>query len=112
MEEAVRDVDQEIKREQRATHEIVRAMPAVKQEKYFSIMAASEQLLQVRGQLCHASKRQECVAAVVTFSSFSLLPQELAVLQEELDILNKKRQDYESVRKGARKKIQHLKRRN
>ncbi|TWW70547.1 Intraflagellar transport protein 74 -like protein [Takifugu flavidus] len=67
LEEAVRDVDQEIKREQRATHEIVRAMPAVKQEKYFSIMAASEQLLQ-----------------------------ELAVLQEELDILNKKRQDYES----------------
>ncbi|XP_003968254.1 intraflagellar transport protein 74 homolog isoform X1 [Takifugu rubripes] len=67
LEEAVRDVDQEIKREQRATHEIVRAMPAVKQEKYFSIMAASEQLLQ-----------------------------ELAVLQEELDILNKRRQDYES----------------
>lgn len=50
LEEAVRDVDQEIKREQRATHEIVRAMPAVKQEKYFSIMAASEQLLQVRGE--------------------------------------------------------------
>ncbi|CAF92506.1 unnamed protein product, partial [Tetraodon nigroviridis] len=67
LEEAVRDIDEEIKREQQATNEMVRSMPAAKQEKYFSIMGTSEDLLQ-----------------------------ELAVLQEELDILLKKKEDYES----------------
>lgn len=42
----------------------------------------------------------------------SLLSQELAVLQEELDILNKKRQDCESVRSGAGQQKQHLMRSN
>lgn len=112
LEEAVRDVDQEIKREQRATHDIVRAMPAEKQEQYFSVMAASEQLLQVGAELGHASRPQQavscgacwpqgCVPTGLTFSSPFLSSQELAVLQEELDILNKKRQDCESVRNGA-----------
>lgn len=51
LEEAVRDIDQEIKREQQATNEIVQSMPAAKKEKYFSIMATSEELLQVLWQL-------------------------------------------------------------
>lgn len=47
LEEAIQDIDQEIKREQQATNEIVQSMPSAKQEKYFSIMATSEELLQV-----------------------------------------------------------------
>lgn len=62
LEEAVRDIDQEIKREQRATDEIVQAMPAAKQEKYFSIMATSEELLQVLSQIYHPHKCQESVS--------------------------------------------------
>lgn len=47
LEEAIQDIDQEIKREQQATNEIVQSMPSAKQEKYFSIMATNEELLQV-----------------------------------------------------------------
>ncbi|XP_072234889.1 intraflagellar transport protein 74 homolog [Leuresthes tenuis] len=65
-EEAIRALEEETKRERRVADEVVQAMPAAKQEKYFTMTTANEELLQ-----------------------------ELAVLQEELDILVTRKEDYE-----------------
>ncbi|CAJ1081947.1 intraflagellar transport protein 74 homolog [Xyrichtys novacula] len=66
-EEAIRAIEEEIKRERRVADEIIQQMPAVKQEKYFTMTTANEELLQ-----------------------------ELTVLQEELDILVTRKEDYEA----------------
>ncbi|GLD54961.1 intraflagellar transport protein 74 homolog, partial [Lates japonicus] len=66
-EEAIRAIEEEIRRERRVTDEVVQSMPAAKQEKYFTMATANEDLLQ-----------------------------ELAVLQEELDILITRKEDYEA----------------
>ncbi|XP_041823560.1 intraflagellar transport protein 74 homolog [Melanotaenia boesemani] len=65
-EEAIRAIEEEIRREWRVADEVVQAMPAPKQDKYFTMTAANEELLQ-----------------------------ELAVFQEELDILVTKKEAYE-----------------
>lgn len=46
-EEAIRAIEDEIRRERRVADEVVQAMPAAKQEKYFSMTTANEELLQV-----------------------------------------------------------------
>lgn len=46
-EETIRAIDEDIHRERQAADEVVQAMPAAKQEKYFTTMAANEELLQV-----------------------------------------------------------------
>ncbi|XP_075941547.1 intraflagellar transport protein 74 homolog isoform X2 [Anarhichas minor] len=66
-EEAIRAIEEEIRRERRVADEVVQSMPAVKQEKYFTMTTANEELLQ-----------------------------ELAVLQEELDILMTRKEDYDA----------------
>ncbi|XP_018529147.1 LOW QUALITY PROTEIN: intraflagellar transport protein 74 homolog [Lates calcarifer] len=66
-EEAIRAIEEEIRRERRVADEVVQSMPAAKQEKYFTMATANEDLLQ-----------------------------ELAVLQEELDILMTRKEDYEA----------------
>ncbi|XP_074550125.1 intraflagellar transport protein 74 homolog [Halichoeres trimaculatus] len=66
-EEAIRAIEEEIRRERRVADEIVQQMPAAKQEKYFTMTTANEELLQ-----------------------------ELTVLQEELDILITRKEDYEA----------------
>ncbi|KAM9332141.1 intraflagellar transport protein 74 homolog isoform 1-T3 [Pholidichthys leucotaenia] len=66
-EEAIGTLEEEIRRERRVAEEVVQAMPAPKQEKYFTMTAANEELLQ-----------------------------ELSVLQEELDILITRKEDYEA----------------
>ncbi|XP_070842005.1 intraflagellar transport protein 74 homolog [Chaetodon trifascialis] len=66
-EEAIRAVEEEIRRERRVADEVIQAMPAAKQDKYFTMTTANEELLQ-----------------------------ELAVLQEELDILITRKEDYEA----------------
>ncbi|XP_076617570.1 intraflagellar transport protein 74 homolog [Chaetodon auriga] len=66
-EEAIRAVEEEIRRERRVADEVIQAMPSAKQEKYFTMTTANEELLQ-----------------------------ELAVLQEELDILITRKEDYEA----------------
>ncbi|XP_070709026.1 intraflagellar transport protein 74 homolog [Pempheris klunzingeri] len=66
-EEAIRAIEEEIRRERRVTDEVIQAMPAAKQEKYFSMTTANEELLQ-----------------------------ELTILQEELDILITRKEDYEA----------------
>nr|XP_046226601.1 intraflagellar transport protein 74 homolog [Scatophagus argus]XP_046226602.1 intraflagellar transport protein 74 homolog [Scatophagus argus] len=66
-EEAIRAIEEEIRKERRVADEVVQAMPAAKQEKYFTMTTANEELLQ-----------------------------ELAVLQEDLDILITRKEDYET----------------
>uniref|UniRef100_A0A1A8MWW1 Intraflagellar transport 74 homolog n=1 Tax=Nothobranchius pienaari TaxID=704102 RepID=A0A1A8MWW1_9TELE len=66
-EEAVRVIDEEISKERRVADEVVQAMPALNQEKYFTMTAANKQLLH-----------------------------ELAVLQEELDSLLTRKGDSEA----------------
>ncbi|KAM3849245.1 intraflagellar transport protein 74 homolog, partial [Diretmus argenteus] len=66
-EEAIRMIDEEIRREKRVADEVVKAMPAAKQEKYGALTAANEELLQ-----------------------------ELSVRQEELDVLLTRKEAYEA----------------
>uniref|UniRef100_A0A3Q3E067 Intraflagellar transport 74 n=1 Tax=Hippocampus comes TaxID=109280 RepID=A0A3Q3E067_HIPCM len=65
--DAIRAIEEEIKKERRVAEEIVQAMPAAKQEKYFTMTTANEELLQ-----------------------------ELALLQEELDALLTRKEEYEA----------------
>ncbi|KAK2886278.1 intraflagellar transport protein 74 homolog isoform X1 [Channa argus] len=65
-EEAIRAIEEEIRRERRVADEVVQSMSAAKQEKYFTMVSTNEELLQ-----------------------------ELTVLQEELDILVTRKEDYE-----------------
>ncbi|XP_034717860.1 intraflagellar transport protein 74 homolog isoform X2 [Etheostoma cragini] len=66
-EEAIRQIEEGIRRERRVADEVVQAMSATKQEKYFTMTTANEELLQ-----------------------------ELTVLQEELDILITRKEDYDA----------------
>ncbi|XP_013879137.1 intraflagellar transport protein 74 homolog [Austrofundulus limnaeus] len=66
-EEEIRAVEEEIRRERWAAEEVIQAMPAADQKRYFSMTTENEELLQ-----------------------------ELTVLQEELDILVTKKKDYEA----------------
>ncbi|KAM8822358.1 intraflagellar transport protein 74 homolog [Spinachia spinachia] len=66
-EEAIRAMEEEIRRERRVADEVIQAMPATEQEKYFTMKTANEELLQ-----------------------------ELTVLQEELDILMTRKEDYDA----------------
>uniref|UniRef100_A0A8D2ZRU3 Intraflagellar transport protein 74-like n=1 Tax=Scophthalmus maximus TaxID=52904 RepID=A0A8D2ZRU3_SCOMX len=66
-EEAIRAVDEGIRRERQVADEVVQSMPAAKQEKYLTMASANEELLQ-----------------------------ELTVLQEEVDHLVTRKEDYEA----------------
>ncbi|XP_029004813.1 intraflagellar transport protein 74 homolog isoform X2 [Betta splendens] len=66
-EEAIRVMEEDIRRERRVADEVVQSMSAAKQEKYFTMATTNEELLQ-----------------------------ELTVLQEELDILITRKEDYEA----------------
>ncbi|XP_077591704.1 intraflagellar transport protein 74 homolog [Stigmatopora nigra] len=66
-EDAIRLIEEEIKKERRVAEEIVQAMPAAKQEKYFTMTTDNEELLQ-----------------------------ELALLQEELDTMLTRKEEYEA----------------
>lgn len=46
-EEAIRAIEEEIRRERRVADEVIQAMPAAKQDKYFTMTRANEELLQV-----------------------------------------------------------------
>uniref|UniRef100_A0A3Q2DE86 Intraflagellar transport 74 n=2 Tax=Cyprinodon variegatus TaxID=28743 RepID=A0A3Q2DE86_CYPVA len=65
-EEVIEAIEEEIRRERQVADEVIQAMPSAKREKYFSMTTANEELLQ-----------------------------ELAVLQEELDLLATRKEDYE-----------------
>ncbi|KAJ0022728.1 hypothetical protein NQD34_014862 [Periophthalmus magnuspinnatus] len=65
-EEAIRAVEENIRKERRVAEQMVQSMPSAKQEKYYTMTANNEELLQ-----------------------------ELAVLQEELDILLTRKEDYD-----------------
>lgn len=46
-EEQIKAVEEEIRKERQMADRVVQSMPAAKQEKYFSMAATNEQLLQV-----------------------------------------------------------------
>lgn len=46
-EEAIRMIEEEIRKERRVADEVIQAMPAAKQDKYFTMTTANEELLQV-----------------------------------------------------------------
>ncbi|XP_054893424.1 intraflagellar transport protein 74 homolog [Poeciliopsis prolifica] len=66
-EEVIRAIEEEIRRERQVAEEVVQAMPSAKRDEYFSMTTTNEELLQ-----------------------------ELAVLQEELDVLVTRKEDYET----------------
>ncbi|XP_028290795.1 intraflagellar transport protein 74 homolog [Gouania willdenowi] len=66
-EEAVRSIEERIRRERSRADEVINTMPQSKQEKYFTMTAANEELLQA-----------------------------LSVLHEELDVLISRKEDYEA----------------
>ncbi|KAM8882263.1 intraflagellar transport protein 74 homolog [Synchiropus picturatus] len=66
-EEAIRAIEEEVKKERRAADKVVQSMPTAKQEKYFAMTSDNEGLLQ-----------------------------SLSVLQEELDVLLTRKEDYEA----------------
>ncbi|XP_043959816.1 intraflagellar transport protein 74 homolog isoform X2 [Gambusia affinis] len=66
-EEVVRAIEEEIGRERQVAEEVVQAMPSAKRDKYFAMTTTNEELLQ-----------------------------ELAVLQEELDVLVTRKENYET----------------
>lgn len=47
-EEAIKAVEEEIRKERSVADEVVQAMPVTKREKYFNLTAANEELLQVK----------------------------------------------------------------
>uniref|UniRef100_A0A8C4DPL3 Intraflagellar transport 74 n=1 Tax=Dicentrarchus labrax TaxID=13489 RepID=A0A8C4DPL3_DICLA len=67
-EEAIRAIEEEIRRERRVADEVVQSMPAAKQEKYFTMTTANEELLQLFylslscvQELAHSHIKQEMV---------------------------------------------------
>ncbi|XP_068199717.1 intraflagellar transport protein 74 homolog [Antennarius striatus] len=80
-EEAIRATEEEIGRERRVADEVIQAMPTAKQEKYFNMTAANEELLQ-----------------------------EMAVLQEELDILTSRKEEHEAelAHSDIKQEVVHL----
>lgn len=46
-EEAIRAIEEEIRRERQVADEVIQAMPAAKQETYFAMTTANDDLLQV-----------------------------------------------------------------
>ncbi|XP_076014139.1 intraflagellar transport protein 74 homolog [Genypterus blacodes] len=89
-EEAINLIQEEIKRERQVADEAVQAMPADKQEKYFSLTAANEDLLQelsvhqeeldilltrkdvYKAEMAHCQIKQEVVRLHVTLSSLEM----------------------------------------
>uniref|UniRef100_A0A665VM31 Intraflagellar transport 74 n=1 Tax=Echeneis naucrates TaxID=173247 RepID=A0A665VM31_ECHNA len=65
-EEAIRAIEQEIKRERRVADEVIHSMPPAKQEKYFTIATANDELLQ---ELAHSQIKQEVVRLHETLSA-------------------------------------------
>uniref|UniRef100_A0A3Q3N6V6 Intraflagellar transport 74 n=1 Tax=Mastacembelus armatus TaxID=205130 RepID=A0A3Q3N6V6_9TELE len=65
-EEAIRAIEEEIRRQKQVADEVVQSMPAAKQEKYFNMATANEELLQ---ELAHSQIKQEVVRLHETLSA-------------------------------------------
>uniref|UniRef100_A0A7N9ATP6 Intraflagellar transport 74 n=1 Tax=Mastacembelus armatus TaxID=205130 RepID=A0A7N9ATP6_9TELE len=64
--EAIRAIEEEIRRQKQVADEVVQSMPAAKQEKYFNMATANEELLQ---ELAHSQIKQEVVRLHETLSA-------------------------------------------
>uniref|UniRef100_A0A8D0A1V7 Intraflagellar transport 74 n=1 Tax=Sander lucioperca TaxID=283035 RepID=A0A8D0A1V7_SANLU len=88
-EEAIREIEEGIRRERRVADEVVQAMPATKQEKYFTMTTANEELLQFDLTL-------SCVQEL----AHSHIKQEVVRLHETLSALEAKRDTMEAEHKS------------
>uniref|UniRef100_A0A7N5ZRE5 Intraflagellar transport 74 homolog n=1 Tax=Anabas testudineus TaxID=64144 RepID=A0A7N5ZRE5_ANATE len=72
-EEAIRAIEEEIRKERRVADEVVQSMSAAKQEKYFTMATTNEELLQVYfscvQDLAHSQIKQEVVQLHETLSA-------------------------------------------
>ncbi|XP_061778153.1 intraflagellar transport protein 74 homolog [Nerophis ophidion] len=100
-EEAIRAVEEEIKKERRVADEIIQSMPTAKQEKYFTMTTANEELLQ------ELSLLQEEQDALVTRKeeyeaelAHSQIKQEVVRLHKTLSTLEAKRDTMEAEQKN------------
>lgn len=105
-EEVIEAIEEEIRRERQVADEVIQAMPSAKREKYFSMTTANEELLQVN--LYQKTTRMDLAEP---FAELQFLLQELAVLQEELDLLATRKEDYEEVKSLDSKTKQWFRRR-
>ncbi|XP_071397307.1 intraflagellar transport protein 74 homolog [Centroberyx affinis] len=100
-EEAIRAIEEDIGRERRVADEVVKAMPAAKQEKYIAMTTANEELLQ------ELSVRQEELDILLTRKeayeaelSHSQMKQEAVRLHETLSVLQTRRDGMEAEDKS------------
>ncbi|XP_071751442.1 intraflagellar transport protein 74 homolog [Centroberyx gerrardi] len=100
-EEAIRAIEEDIGRERRVADEVVKAMPAAKQEKYIAMTTANEELLQ------ELSVRQEELDILLTRKeayeaelSHSQMKQEAVRLHESLSVLEARRDGMEAEDKS------------
>uniref|UniRef100_A0A7N8XWW1 Intraflagellar transport 74 n=1 Tax=Mastacembelus armatus TaxID=205130 RepID=A0A7N8XWW1_9TELE len=106
-EEAIRAIEEEIRRQKQVADEVVQSMPAAKQEKYFNMATANEELLQV-----YSGTTVTFLAAVAFVQMFYLaissvqelahsqIKQEVVRLHETLSALEAKRDIMEAEHKS------------
>ncbi|RVE59054.1 hypothetical protein OJAV_G00200430 [Oryzias javanicus] len=100
-EEQIKAVEEEIRKERQIADRVVQSMPAAKQEKYFSMAAANEQLLQeltvLQGELDNLLTKKEDFEEEL---SHSQIKQEVVRLHEMLSSMEAKRDAMEAEQKS------------
>uniref|UniRef100_A0A8C3AA65 Intraflagellar transport 74 n=1 Tax=Cyclopterus lumpus TaxID=8103 RepID=A0A8C3AA65_CYCLU len=98
-EEAIRAIEEEIRRERHVAEEVVQAMPAAKQEKYFTMTTANEELLQVLMCMNYLLTSLPPPSSVQELAH-SHIKQEVVRLHETLSVLEAKRDAMEAEHKS------------
>uniref|UniRef100_A0A3P9M1U3 Intraflagellar transport 74 n=1 Tax=Oryzias latipes TaxID=8090 RepID=A0A3P9M1U3_ORYLA len=100
-EEQIKAIEEEIKKERQIADRVVQSMPAAKQEKYFSMAATNEQLLQELTVL--QEKQDNLLTRVEDYEeelSHSQIKQEVVRLHEMLSVMETKRDAMEAEQKS------------
>uniref|UniRef100_A0A8C7WMT0 Intraflagellar transport 74 n=1 Tax=Oryzias sinensis TaxID=183150 RepID=A0A8C7WMT0_9TELE len=95
-EEQIKAIEEEIKKERQIADRVVQSMPAAKQEKYFSMAATNEQLLQ---ELSHSQIKQEVVR----------LHEMLSVMETKRDAMEAEQKSMCSPKEEREKLFQQVK---
>uniref|UniRef100_A0A8C7WMT7 Intraflagellar transport 74 n=1 Tax=Oryzias sinensis TaxID=183150 RepID=A0A8C7WMT7_9TELE len=102
-EEQIKAIEEEIKKERQIADRVVQSMPAAKQEKYFSMAATNEQLLQVQLDqtldLSHSQIKQEVVR----------LHEMLSVMETKRDAMEAEQKSMCSPKEEREKLFQQVK---
>ncbi|XP_023806073.1 intraflagellar transport protein 74 homolog isoform X1 [Oryzias latipes] len=100
-EEQIKAIEEEIKKERQIADRVVQSMPTAKQEKYFSMAATNEQLLQELTVL--QEKQDNLLTRVEDYEeelSHSQIKQEVVRLHEMLSVMETKRDAMEEEQKS------------